>query len=962
MCRFGVLGSIEVRADGRLLPLGGTRQVALLAFFLLHRGRRIGMEELVDAVWEEHEPDGSVKRVQVAVARLRRSLSALGDAGALTTVGSGYRLDARPEDIDAEVFARRIRDGRDALRDGRYAEALQHLDEALALWRDRPLADVSSMRFAQREIARLEELRLDAIEARIEAERALGRSAGAVGELEALVASHPAREGLTAQLMLALYESGRQADALAAYQRTRAYLDDELGLEPGPELRDLQARILRHDATLAPEPSAPAAEARVPRPPNATVGRDAEIAAIVSRLGDERCRLVTLTGPGGVGKTRIALEASRAAAPAFADGAQFISLADVRRAEDVAAAILRALGVVPLAGEGDESAVVRFLGAKELLLVLDNLEQIVAAAPLIARLLEATTGLSVLATSREPLRLRAEECHPIAPLASADAVALFCQRATARTPDFVLDADNEAAVAEISRRVDGLPLALELAAARCGLLSPREIADRLGGERGDLGSGPRDAPVRQRTLRETISWSYELLTDEEQTAFARFAVFAGGASVDAAEEVTGSSLEALDSLVAKSLLLRRGDARGSTRLQTLATTHAYARERLAAMPDLHAIHARHHRYFADIAHEHGTDQSLMRADRREHLARLDADSDNLDAALAWALRAGDGPRALELCGALGTYWAMRHRGARMVPLIDEALKLPSAEEYVEARIGALVARSWCSRHTDATATGAAVEAEALARDLENPLLLARALEARADVEADRARIDVALAFATEALCEARASGDEWQIATAWRVRARAARNATDRREQIERAAGALAAVGNLFDLGNLFVSAAYGALRDGSDALEFAERAMPVVRALDEPYLWMNVQANVALAALSTGDLAAAGAALRDALELSRRLVVRRIAAEMMAGLGVLAASDGDLLRAARLVGAAATHAESDPPDVVTPGILAPYLEDARARLGAEAWDSCVREGGAFGFEQAVAYALGDEG
>jgi non-specific serine/threonine protein kinase len=291
-------------------------------------------------------------------------------------------------------------------------------------------------------------------------------------------------------------------------------------------------------------------------------------------------------------------------------------------------------------------------------------------------------------------------------------------------------------------------------------------------------------------------------------------------------------------------------------------------------------------------------------------------------------------------------------------LIDEALRLPGAEDDVETRVRALLARIWCSPRSP-SAVGAAVEAEALARDLGDPLLLSSVLEARADVEVDRDRIDAAAAFAREALRLAQAAGDDWQIAVAWRVRARSARNAADRREHIEQAANALTAVGNVFDLGNIFVSAAYGALRDGSDADEFVKRAMPLVRALDEPFMWMNVQANMALAALATGDLAAADAALREALALSRRLVVRRIAAEMMVGLGSLAAVHGDTRRAARLAGAAAAHAEREPPaDVVTPGLVGPALERARADLGPEGWDAAVREGGALSFEAAIAYAL----
>src|SRR4051794_33954112 len=323
----------------------------------------------------------------------------------------------------------------------------------------------------------------------------------------------------------------------------------------------------------------------LPPSPNRTIGRADDVRAIAGRLRFDGVRLLTLTGPGGVGKTRLGLEAARAVQEDFADGAYFVSLAALQRPGGVPTAVGKTLAIVLLPGESADRAAERFLLAKHLLLVVDNFEHVLAAAPFIGRLLDSCPALTVLATSREPLSLRAEERYPVSPLAlpaqaprddadaltGVDAVVLFCARARARDPAFVLDDSNASGVAEICRRVDGLPLAIELAAARCGLLSPGEIARRLDDALGALGVGARDVPVRQQTLRATIDWSHDLLSEVEKRCFARFAVFAGGATVEAAEAITASGLDTLDGLVAKSLLTRRQHAQAPSRLRMLET-------------------------------------------------------------------------------------------------------------------------------------------------------------------------------------------------------------------------------------------------------------------------------------------------------------------------------------------------------------------------------------------------------
>src|SRR3954468_9568113 len=393
---FGILGPLEVRADGRALQLGGPKPRALLAMLALHANRPVSAERVAVALWGEDTPPRAVKTVQVYVARLRK---ALGDPEVLVTTPGGYCLRVRPGELDAERFERSVADGRRALAAGRGEDAAADLRAALGLWRGPPLAELASAPFAPAEIARLEEQHLAAVEVRVEADLATGRHAELVGELQQLTSAHPWRERLDAQLMLALYRSGRQADALEAYRHAREVLVEQLGIEPGAELHDLHEAILAHDPALAAPPATGSrpldgrdarraspgdrGDRTLPAPPNRTVGREHDRAVVGERLRSASVRLLTLTGPGGVGKTRLALEAARAVEADFTAGARFVSLGAVQRSEDVPAAIVKALEVVLLGGESDAQAVERFLAAKHLLLVADNVEHVLGAAPFI---------------------------------------------------------------------------------------------------------------------------------------------------------------------------------------------------------------------------------------------------------------------------------------------------------------------------------------------------------------------------------------------------------------------------------------------------------------------------------------------------------------------------------------------------------------------------------------------------
>jgi predicted ATPase len=670
------------------------------------------------------------------------------------------------------------------------------------------------------------------------------------------------------------------------------------------------------------------------------------------------------------------LEAARAVREDFADGAHFVSLAALHRPEGVPAAIVKALGIVVLSGEFADQAAERFLAAKHLLLIADNLEQLPGAAPFIAGLLEACPSLKVLATSRQPLSLQAEERYPVSPLALPEpgaphdpqaladthAVALFCERARAHDPEFDLGEANAGAVAEICRRVDGLPLAVELAAARCGLLSPAEIADRLDAALGAPGAGTRDAPERQQTVGATIDWSHALLADAEKQCFAHFAVFAGGATLEAAETITAAGLDTLDGLVAKSLLTRRQHAHAPTRLGMLETIRAYARARLASAADVEAVREEHCRYYLALAQRHGTDHALRGAGARDHLARLDAEIDNLHAALGWAVARPSSEQAIALAAALGGYWVTRGRYTDALDRIEQVLQLPQPDAHPALHVRLLRTKATCLWRVGRGAEQHAVlaAAEAIARRLGDPVILSQALRSRVQQQLAAERLDVAGTLADEALHCARAAGDDWEIAEAACGKAIAASSIAELRERVDDAASLLTDVGNLHELANVLTDAAYAALCLGSegDAADFAARATPIAHALDSPYIEMINSGNVGLAALLTGQTATASHAFREELTRCREMVVRPVAFEGLRGLGAIALMDGDRRRAATLAGAAAAHRYDNPEDPLQARLDAAFFEPARTRCGTDAWDAAAREGTALTFDAAIAYAL----
>ncbi len=609
--------------DGGPVRVPEAKVRALLADLLAHGGGPVPVDRLVDDLWGARPPRNPVGTLQARVSQLRR---ALGDPGLVVHGPAGYRLAA------ADVDAARFRDlcVRKAAGPG---ERAAQLDEALALWRGPAYADFADEGFARPEIARLEEMRLTALEEQAEVRLALGRGV----DLGALVAAHPLRERLVAAHMRALYRGGRQGEALAAFTALRERLADELGIDPSPDLTALHRSILDQDPALGALHRGPALGTRrdLPVPVGNLIGRDAEVAELNGLLAANR--LVTLTGPGGVGKTRLALETALGARPGLADVVWLVELAG---AVDVGDAVADVLGV---RDEGPAGLVERVAGAlagKRVLLVMDNCEHLVEqAAEMVSALLRAVPGLRVLATAQEPLGVTGELVRVVQPLTETAAVRLFTARAgIAAGP----------AVATICRRLDGIPLALELAATRVRALGVDELARRLDDRFRVLTAGMRDAPARQRTLRATLDWSWELLAEHERIVLRRLAVHADGCTLEAAEEVCAEpGVDVLDTLAR---LVDRSLVTPGPRYGLLESVAAYCGERLREAGEQEAIRERHARYYTALA-----ERAELRGSRqREWLARLDREAANFRLALA-------GPEPLRLVNALAWYWFLRGR-------------------------------------------------------------------------------------------------------------------------------------------------------------------------------------------------------------------------------------------------------------------------------------------------------------
>jgi predicted ATPase/DNA-binding SARP family transcriptional activator len=847
---FRVLGSLAVEHEGRPLALGGRKQRALLALLLLHANEVVSRDVLVDELWGAEPPRSALHSLEVYVSRLRK---VVGER--LQTRPAGYALEVEPGELDVRCFEDLLANGRAALRAGEANRAAELLREALALWLGRPFEDVAYEPFVQVEAARLEELRLACIEERIEADLARGEHAGLVAELEALVARHPLRERLCEQLMLALYRSGRQIEALQVYRDARRRLV-EVGVEPSQALRRLEQAILQQDAELG-APQAASRRPRVPEPPATEfVGRAAEIAAASDLLERDEVRLLTLTGPGGVGKTRLALKVARAREGDFDLGVVFVPLAAVGDADLVPTAIAQAVGITELHKRPLLEQFVEHVGGGKLLLVLDNFEHVLAAAPFVAALVAVTDRVKVLVTSRATLRASGEHELEVRPLPEKDAVTLFDLRARAVSVDFAATD----AVPAICRRLDGLPLAIELAAARVRVLTLPALLDRLDRRLVLLSAGGRDTPERHQTLRATIDWSYKLLDDDEQRLFAQLAVFAGGCTLEESEAVAGADLDLVASLCEKSLLRHEGG-----RIRMLETLHEYALEQLDREPDAAVVRLRHANHFlavAELANEE------LRIGILRWVGQLQTDLDNLRAALAWFRESGNAHCELRLAAALCEFWLAR--------------------EYYDEGLRALES--------------------ALSAEVESPLR-ARALEAAARLALHVDDLERAQRYASQCLRLARELGDTGAAAESLITLALVASSEGDlaqTRALLSESADIARRGDNVGPLSSALDFLAELEL-DGGDAdaaRKLFEEALVLREAIGSTGWVAWSHSNLGLVAHARGELDEALEWYRRALACAHELGVTQLATECLIGIAAVAAKRSDIIRAARLLAA----------------------------------------------------------
>lgn len=973
---FRVLGPLEVRAGDEFVSLPGRKERALLAILLLHPNEVVPTDRLMDDLWGDDPPATAGTALHVHVSQLRKALG--GDV--VRTRPSGYVLELTADQLDVLQFERLVEEGSEALAAGDDDAAARKLRAALALWRGAVLADFRYDSFAQGEIARLEELRLACIEDRIDAELDLGRHGELVAELESLVEEHPLRERLRGQLMLALYRAGRQAEALAVYRDGRSLFREELGLEPTPELRKLEAAILRQEPSLTVESAAVRARRHLPAPRTALIGRRRELAQLRALLEQDHVRLVTLTGTGGIGKTRLALEIAAQLAERFRDGVFFVDLAALSDSALVAPAIARKLGLVEGGTEPPLENLKDFVRGRQTLLVLDTFEHVLDAALVVSELLEAGPELKVLATSRATLHLYGEHEYELPPLElpnlddlptvdeleDVESVALFIARARAVKPDFVLSGGNERAVAGICVRLDGLPLAIELAAAQSKVLSPEALLERLSERLPLLVGGPRDWPARQRTLRAAIEWSYGLLDREEQRLLDRLSVFVGGWGMKEAKKVSGAERAAHASLLEKSLLRHESPvaygSRDVQRFSMLDTIREYAHERLRLSGEAVELGRRHAEYFLSLAED--AEPALRGPAQSDWLRRLDAEQANLRAALTWALDCDRIDLPLRLAPALWRFWEARGSIREARELLDVALgRGTSVAPEVRAKALFATGRMALRQGDYDHARTLFEEGLALSRAAEDRRTTALSLAGLGWVEHVHEHAGTALMLCREALAIARRLRDKWVIADVLNnlgcaLRAEGdltgAKASHDEALALRREVGDLEGVtASLANLGWLAVDQA-----DYDGAQELFEEALELAETRGDRWAVMAREVSLGYVALCQGDLPRAAAQCERGLALGRSPGYRQYLAFALETLSGVLAAEGLPSSAGRVWGAAVTlYASYGAGDSAHP-VVGLLLTRARESLAESDWQEAFAEGRRLSLEEAAAYGL----
>jgi predicted ATPase/DNA-binding SARP family transcriptional activator len=720
---FRLLGDIEVRVDGRGIDTGHARQRCVLVALLVDVNRSVPADHLIDRVWADRPPYRARNALSAYLSRLRQLMAGADDVR-ITREPGGYVLSADPLSVDLHRFRHLVGQARAA---GRPADASALFDQALQLWRGEAFATVDTPWFSDLRTS-LEAERLAVTLDRNDVALLAGRHSELLGELSAAVRSHPLDERFAGQLMLAQYRSGRQADALGTYQQVRHRLLDELGADPSPPLQQVHQQILTGDdaptaddqadtgvsrSVEPPGPSAPdRARSNLPRRATSFVGRDEEVVRVAAAL--RASPLVTLAGVGGVGKSRLAVEAAARQQALFPDGVRLCELAPLDDGGAVGHAVAAALGVQQQHGLTIEQTVIEYLRVRRLLLVLDNCEHVLdAAASLLDQVVQHCPDVALLATSREPLGVEGEQILPVPPLPAEAATALFADRARANRPDFRLDLEGVGAVAEICRRLDGLPLAIELAAARMRAMNAEELAGRLDGGR-FVSRGPRGSPPRHQSLAAAIDWSYRLLSEAEKSLFTRLSVFAGGFDVGAVHGVCAEqgtteddTLDLLTGLVDKSMVSPMS-GRHRSRYRVLETLRAYGRDRLREAGLEDRLSRRHATYFTELAEQAA--RAMQGADERAWVERALPDYDNLRAAFERAAAERDADLALRLVTSLPELAHLRV-GYESAGWAERALELARSDHPLFAAAVGSAARGAWNRGDFARARSLAVTAD-----------------------------------------------------------------------------------------------------------------------------------------------------------------------------------------------------------------------------------------------------------
>ncbi len=865
-----LLGPLEVTAAGGEVAIPGERLRALVVLLALDAGRVVSVDRLLDALYGEDLPQRAGNALQQAVSKVRKRLADAGEPDLLVTRPPGYVLEIEPEQVDALRVERMVADARAAMASGDPATASRTFAEALALWRGEALADLALGDGVLPLKARWDELHLTAVEDRVDAELALGNHAAQVAELEALVAAEPLRERRWGQLMLALYRSGRQADALRAFRQAHETLVDELGIEPGPDLRVLEGRILAQDPDLdapaVPAPTPPKRRGNLRQPLGPCLGRDEELARLEALLAEHR--LVTVVATGGAGKTRTALELGHRLTTA-GEAVWWIDLAPVTDPAGVVDVLRRAVGL-SAGNDLDELAVA--LEDAAALLVLDNCEQVVEAlAPVVDELLGRCPELRTLATSREGLGVPGEVLFPLPALGMDAAVELFTSRLPQRAED-----DDPSAVRAICDRLDSLPLAIELAAARARHLGLQDLLDRLDHRFDVLSAGPRTAQARQRSLRAVIDWSYELLDDDERAVFARLAVLRDGAPLEAAARIGADGdlgVQACEDVLArladKSLVII--DASGAeTRVRLLQTLADYAADRLAEHRDREGPERRRAAWILDLAGP----ATLEGAGRWDDIQRLQREGPNTAAAVEWAL-ADDPEVAFDLCAELAWFWfttlQVRTGWAHIAAALALHAEVDPGQRARVQSLGSLLA-AVCGEVDDAAAlSGAALT---YARASGDPARLASALVIEGAWRGLRGQPQPA----TAALDEAVALGEEADLSHLLRFIGFHYGIVALVKGDLEEAEQAFLRVTDDLDeddlLGQVSLQVRLGDVAMRRQRPEEARRHLEAARRLDPdgtiPALYVETMARLAWANLNLGDEEAAAELVAEALQASQ--------------------------------------------------------------------------------------------